>query len=48
MASAEHIQPVLKENRNLLDSFGVMNTQLSTLAVNLRAAEEERVKQAQV
>lgn len=29
------------------DSFSVMNTELSTLAVNLKAAEEDRFKQAE-
>lgn len=32
----------------MLDSFSVMNTELSTLALTLRAAEEDRFKQAEV
>ncbi len=39
---------MLKENRNMIDSFAVISTELSTLALNLKALEEERLKQAQV
>lgn len=45
--SSDRIQPVLQENRNMLDSFSVMNAELTTLATNLKAAED-RFKQAEV
>ena len=32
----------------MIDSFAVISTELSTLALNLKALEEERLKQAQV
>lgn len=48
MNSSDHVQPVLKENQNMLDSFSVMNTELSTLAINLKTAQEDRFKQAEV
>ncbi|KAK4037071.1 hypothetical protein OUZ56_029111 [Daphnia magna] len=44
--SSDRIQPVLQENRNMLDSFSVMNAELTTLATNLKAAED-RFKQAE-
>ena len=46
--SSNRIQPVLKENQSMRDSFSVMNTELATLAMNLKAAEEDRFKQAEV
>jgi hypothetical protein len=32
----------------MLDSFSVMNSELATLAINLKAAEDDRFKQAEV
>ncbi len=32
----------------MMESFAVINTELSTLAINLKAIEEDRLKQAQV
>lgn len=46
--SSNRIQPVLKENQSMRDSFSVMNSELATLALNLKAAEEDRFKQAEV
>ena len=46
--SSQHINSVLNENRNMIDSFAVINTELSSLAFNLKAAEEERLKHVQV
>ena len=45
--SSERIRPVMKEKEGMLDSFSTVNTELSTLAVNLKAAEEDRFKQAE-
>lgn len=47
LESSQHIQSVLNDGRNMMDSFGVIKTELSTLAVNLKAVDEERNKQAQ-
>ena len=48
LESSQHINSVLKENRNMIDSFAVINTELSSLAFNLKAAEEERLKHVEV
>ena len=45
--SSERIRPVMKEKEGMLDSFSTVNAELSTLAVNLKAAEEDRFKQAE-
>ena len=47
LESSQHIQSVLNDGRNMMDSFGVIKTELSTLAVSLKAVDEERNKQAQ-
>jgi hypothetical protein len=39
---------VLNENREMMDSFTVISLELSTLAKNLKAAEEQRERQKKV
>jgi hypothetical protein len=39
---------VLNENREMMDSFTVISLELSTLAKNLKAAEEQRQRQKKV
>lgn len=39
---------VLNENREMMDSFTVISLELSTLAKNLRAAEQQREQQKKV
>ncbi|PSN37212.1 hypothetical protein C0J52_12781, partial [Blattella germanica] len=42
---SKQVTLVLNENREMLDSFTVISLELSTLAKNLKAAEEERERQ---
>ena len=46
--SQEHIQAVVKEKKSMMESFAVINTELETLAINLKTVEDDRLKQAQV
>lgn len=39
---------MVTENKNMMDSFAAINVELSNLANNLRAVEEDRFKQAEV
>lgn len=39
---------VLQENKEMLDSFTIISDELSTLAKNLRASEEQKLLQEKV
>jgi hypothetical protein len=45
---SKQVTLVLNENREMMDSFTVISLELSTLAKNLRAAEEQRERQKKV
>jgi len=45
---SKQVTLVLNENREMMDSFTVISLELSTLAKNLKAAEEQRERQKKV
>jgi hypothetical protein len=45
---SRQVTTVLTENHEMLESFSVINIELTTLARNLKAAENERERQKRV
>lgn len=45
---SKQVTLVLNENREMMDSFTVISLELSTLAKNLKAAEDQRERQKKV